>query len=74
MMLPFDTETTTCVFTHPKLQGVYYSTDVPTGFTENLAQASKFMGAKSRNRGLKDLQEKFPQIKEGEILFFYLNS
>jgi len=67
-------ETTTCVFAHPKMQGVYYCEDHPQGMTQDLNAATKFMGAASRSRGLKGLHERFPQIKDGQVIFFYLNS
>jgi hypothetical protein len=73
MNLPFDPETTTCIFCHPKLKGVYYCSDSPDGMTGDVRAASKFMGEKSRTRGMNDLKERFPKIKDGYVMFFYLN-
>jgi len=67
-------ETTTCVFAHPKMQGLYYCKDHPQGMTQDINTATKFMGAVSRSRGLKELRERFPKIKDGQVIFFYLNS
>jgi len=62
----------TCVITHPNMQGVYYCEDSPQGLTQDLNTATKYMGHSSRIRGLNNMMERYPTIKEGQIMFFYL--
>jgi len=65
-------EQVTCVITHPNMQGVFYCEDSPQGLTQDLNLATKYMGSDSRTRGLKNMLERYPKMKEGQAMFFYL--
>jgi len=70
----FDPETTTCCFAHPKIDGMYFCDDSPQGFTQNINHATKYMGKKARERGMKKVKERYSQIKDGMLIFCYINN
>jgi len=67
-------ETTPCVFSHPKIENLFYCSNHPQGMTQNISMADRFVGAKQRMDGLKKVQERFSQLKEGSLIFTYIVS
>ena len=67
-----DFEKTPCVFAHPRLDGVYFSDNSPQGLTQQIHQATKYTGEKARVSGFKKLKEKYPSIKDGDVIFCYI--
>jgi len=68
----FNPETTTCVFAHPNTEQLYFCEHAPQGMTRDLNQATKYMGAASRTRGMEIVKDKYPNIKDGDLIFYYL--
>ena len=70
-MPEIDFENTTCVFAHPKIDNLFFCEDNPQGMTQDIRHATKYMGEKSRTRGLEIVKERFPNIKDGMMIFYY---
>jgi len=73
MQIEVDLEKTSCVFAHSKIENLFYCENHPQGMTQNILEATKFVGKEQRKAGMAKLKEKYPQIKDGMIIFHYFN-
>jgi len=65
-------DNTPCVIAHDKIENLYYTENTPEGFTRNLQDASKFIGAKARMNGIAECLKRFPKANKKNIIFSYL--
>jgi len=65
-------ETVPCVFAHPQIENLFYCKESPQGMTQNIAAATKYVGGLARENGITELMERFPKIKQGQLIYTYI--
>jgi len=68
-----DLETTPCAiaFAHPQVT-MFYCEGHPQGATQDVRQATKYIGKKARNAGLDLVLSKYPQTDRKGLIFHFI--